>query len=437
MVGFEKTTSQKKSNFPAAYQSGALAIQKKAVPIIQKAAPEEEMQQHKSESTVQKAAAPDLEEKPSGVTQHKTSQKNPVSENPVQSKENKTGMSDNLKSGIENLSGMNMDHVRVHYNSSQPAQLNALAYAQGSDIHVAPGQEKHLPHEAWHVVQQAQGRVQPTTQMKTGVAVNDDPGLEHEADVMGEKAIGHLVQKQDEFSSGSKFSSAIPVLQEKKRVESIKSSALQLRTINGEIRTKKDNSKWILDVRGASAPPNMNISSGASITRGAGSNTRALYGTDDLMRGHLVKAGWDNNNDMDRMTQWNDSVEEVAWTEIEREAEKIAIEDSEKNTDRNISSQEYQITTEADSVDCGTTVLGADNGIIPKPWLKNAVKTVEGNGNIMNNYRMELNRMIGTATMYIERTGRVQKYNMPKKEIGKVTSAAHSGVKIADGPVWS
>ena len=37
-----------------------------------------------------------------------------------------------------------MDHVKVHYNSSQPAQLNALAYAQGSDIHIGPGQEKHL-----------------------------------------------------------------------------------------------------------------------------------------------------------------------------------------------------------------------------------------------------------------------------------------------------
>lgn len=71
-----------------------------------------------------------------------------------------------LQAGIESLSGLNMDHVKVHYNSSQPAQLNAHAYAQGTDIHVAPGQEQHLPHEAWHVVQQAQGRVKPTTQMK-------------------------------------------------------------------------------------------------------------------------------------------------------------------------------------------------------------------------------------------------------------------------------
>ena len=102
---------------------------------------------------------------------------------------NRTGMPDGLKSGIEALSGLAMDHVRVHYNSEKPAQLNAHAYAQGSDIHLAPGQDRHLPHEAWHLVQQAQGRVQPTLQLNGGVAVNDDPGLEREADQMGERAL--------------------------------------------------------------------------------------------------------------------------------------------------------------------------------------------------------------------------------------------------------
>ncbi len=100
-----------------------------------------------------------------------------------------TGLPPQLKAGIESMSGMSMDHVNVHYNSDRPAQLNAHAYAQGSDIHVAPGQEQHLPHEAWHVVQQAQGRVQPTTQRKESTPVNDDPGLESEADVMGAKAM--------------------------------------------------------------------------------------------------------------------------------------------------------------------------------------------------------------------------------------------------------
>ena len=84
---------------------------------------------------------------------------------------------------------MSMDHVKVHYNSDKPARLNAHAYAQGSEIHVARGQEKHVPHEAWHVVQQAQGRVKPTMQLKAGIPVNDDAGLEREADVMGAKAL--------------------------------------------------------------------------------------------------------------------------------------------------------------------------------------------------------------------------------------------------------
>lgn len=87
-----------------------------------------------------------------------------------------------------------MSDVRVHYNSSKPADVGALAYTQGTNIHVAPGQERHLPHEAWHVVQQAQGRVKPTMQLKYGVPVNDDEGLEHEADVMGAKVTANAVQ---------------------------------------------------------------------------------------------------------------------------------------------------------------------------------------------------------------------------------------------------
>lgn len=107
---------------------------------------------------------------------------------PVQRKPNNTGLPDNLKSGIEHLSGYSMDDVKVHYNSDKPAQLNAHAYAQGSDIHLGAGQEKHLPHEAWHVVQQKQGRVQPTMQLK-GTQINDNAGLEKEADVMGGRAL--------------------------------------------------------------------------------------------------------------------------------------------------------------------------------------------------------------------------------------------------------
>ncbi|GHO87634.1 eCIS core domain-containing protein [Dictyobacter formicarum] len=105
----------------------------------------------------------------------------------MQRRENSTGLPDDLKTRVEHLSGISMDDVQVHYDSPKPAQVQALAYTQGTDIHVGPGQEQHLAHEAWHVVQQKQGRVPPTVQ--TGdVAINNDQGLEREADAMGAEA---------------------------------------------------------------------------------------------------------------------------------------------------------------------------------------------------------------------------------------------------------
>ncbi|WP_267221313.1 DUF4157 domain-containing protein [Dyella silvae] len=121
----------------------------------------------------------------------------------IQDKENHTGLPDALKSGIETLSGYSMDGVKVHYNSNKPHQLQAHAYAQGTDIHLATGQERHLPHEAWHVVQQSMGRVKPTMSAG-GVHINDDPSLEREADAMGERALQYKKE-----SDGSRTSRGV------------------------------------------------------------------------------------------------------------------------------------------------------------------------------------------------------------------------------------
>ena len=116
---------------------------------------------------------------------------------------NKTGLPDQLKSGLENLSGYDLSSVRVHYNSPKPEQLGALAYAQGTNIHLGKGQEKHLPHEGWHVVQQMQGRVKANLQTK-GHLINDEESLEKEADVMGAKAdLNGSVNKQQVLKSKS------------------------------------------------------------------------------------------------------------------------------------------------------------------------------------------------------------------------------------------
>lgn len=123
---------------------------------------------------------------------------------------NNTGMPDKLKAGLERLSGFSMDDVKVHFNSAEPAKLQAHAYAQGTQIHIGPGQERYLPHEAWHVVQQKQGRVKATRQLDGGVDVNDDDGLEREADVMGGKALLGNKMTGCEFNSSTQLNPLSP-----------------------------------------------------------------------------------------------------------------------------------------------------------------------------------------------------------------------------------
>lgn len=94
---------------------------------------------------------------------------------------NQTGIPDPVKHDFESRSGLSFDDVRVHYHSKKPAQFHALAYTQGADVYIGPGQERHLAHELGHVVQQKQGRVAPTGTWN-GFAFNTSRELEQEAD---------------------------------------------------------------------------------------------------------------------------------------------------------------------------------------------------------------------------------------------------------------
>ena len=99
--------------------------------------------------------------------------------------ENHTGIPTQLKNRIEQDTGLSLHDVRVHYNSELPARLDALAYTRGNQIEIAPGQERHLPHELGHVVQQKLGVVRANAMHSSGVALNTDPRLEHQADEIG------------------------------------------------------------------------------------------------------------------------------------------------------------------------------------------------------------------------------------------------------------
>jgi len=112
---------------------------------------------------------------------------------PIQKKA-ENGLPSDLNSKLESTLNSDFSGVNIHANSDSAVQMNALAYAQGNDVHFAPGQFKPntasgqqlIGHEFAHVVQQAEGGVQPTTEIG-GMPVNDNKGLESEADKIGDK----------------------------------------------------------------------------------------------------------------------------------------------------------------------------------------------------------------------------------------------------------
>lgn len=174
-----------------------------------------------------------------------------------------------LVGGFAASTGHDLSDVKVHRNSEEPGKVGAHAYAQGNDIHLGPGQEKHLPHEAGHIVQQREGRVKANTEVN-GVQVNDDKGLESEADKIGENA----VQMQAQSSQVGDVASGGPATNQ----------VSQMRRAGGDSPAQlliKDDYPWTGAIVGAWS---------AALQRRAGidrSNPHA--GTlADIPRGHLV-----------------------------------------------------------------------------------------------------------------------------------------------------
>jgi hypothetical protein len=97
-------------------------------------------------------------------------------------------MSPGTRAAMEHSFGADFSAVKIHEGDHASA-LGAQAYTRGDDIHFAPGQyapDTHggrelLGHELAHVVQQGQGRASAGVQAR-GVVLNEDQGLEREAD---------------------------------------------------------------------------------------------------------------------------------------------------------------------------------------------------------------------------------------------------------------
>ena len=140
-------------------------------------------------------------------------------EAPIPPNPNPNGLPGALQAKMEGALGADFSSVQIHQNSSSATDVGALAYAQGNDLHFAPGQyqpesstgQELIGHELAHVVQQREGRVQPTTQAK-GLAVNDDKGLETEADNLGRQAAQFKV---DKLQTASKLARQDEIIQRK------------------------------------------------------------------------------------------------------------------------------------------------------------------------------------------------------------------------------
>jgi hypothetical protein len=101
-----------------------------------------------------------------------------------------------VQAKMEDSFGQDFSGVRIHKDSGSAKDMNAKAYTQGTDIHFAPGayhpDSKEglalIGHELTHVVQQRQGRVGQEELHGKGLEINQDAGLEKEADEAGKLA---------------------------------------------------------------------------------------------------------------------------------------------------------------------------------------------------------------------------------------------------------
>lgn len=102
-----------------------------------------------------------------------------------------------LQQNLESSFQQDFSSVAIQKDSQQAKDMKALAFTQGEAIHFAPGQfntatdagKSLIGHEFTHIVQQRSGAVKPTGIMRKGIMVNEEKGLEQEADVMGKRAV--------------------------------------------------------------------------------------------------------------------------------------------------------------------------------------------------------------------------------------------------------
>jgi hypothetical protein len=129
-----------------------------------------------------------------------------------------SGMPDETLNKMSSSFGTDFSDVNIHSDSKSATDAGALAYTQGNDIHFAPGQydpssqsgQELLGHELTHVQQQREGRVQANNEVN-GMPLNDDKGLEAEADEGGRMAVQRATATDSVPNTEQTIASKLPI----------------------------------------------------------------------------------------------------------------------------------------------------------------------------------------------------------------------------------
>ena len=157
---------------------------------------EDELQMKLVNSSIQRQEMPEEEEEEGNQpAQTKRASSVLLTEQRTSNEGAPTKLPEDVKKKMEASFQADFSEVNIYPESQSAKDVGALAYTQGENVHFSPGQFKPdtnsgqelIGHEITHVVQQRQGRVQPTSEV-AGMPLNDNNGLESEADSLGKKA---------------------------------------------------------------------------------------------------------------------------------------------------------------------------------------------------------------------------------------------------------
>lgn len=101
------------------------------------------------------------------------------------------------------VAAQNVLHARLHSSPRMVAQRRLVRSLMGEAAQRLTAEEEQPLQGEFKAAQRRQANEEDALQMQAGLPVNDDAGLEHEADVMGARAAAGLMQFADEGKDGA------------------------------------------------------------------------------------------------------------------------------------------------------------------------------------------------------------------------------------------